>query len=459
MTLTKRSLVLPASPPSVKLARSWVSKILEEIGREDLVDSAQLGVSELVTNALIHSRPPLSVRVRGTVDHPRIEVVDSSPVPPQRARRGPRDRGPRRPQRHHVRPRSRPRRDDVEPLGLRPRPRRAQQVGVVRAQRRAAGARPTRARSSTSTPSWPTARAWPTSSGWTLHLLGVPALLFGELRRYHFEVRRELRLLALADPASYPVAAELTEIFVRADQERRSSTRHPAARPGDRRGRGDRRPRVPDPRHARRPRWCASATCSCEVYRAFSDEHLLALQPPQVLLDLQDWYFTEFDRQAAGEQPLRWDGPTSMPLHDVPMPRSPSSRESWSRPSAARSAPWRAAALHRGLPRHGTAFPWTTFAINVAGSGAARRCSALLPAGPRRTPWLPVCLGTGVLGGFTTMSAASVDTFVLLDGGARRPARRPTASGRWAPRSWRSGWSCGSIRSSERAYEDEEGDL
>src|SRR6195952_4373150 len=84
VTLTKRSLVLPASPPSVKLARSWVSKVLEEIGREALVDSAQLGVSELVTNALIHSRPPLSVRVRGTVDHPRIEVVDSSPVPPQR---------------------------------------------------------------------------------------------------------------------------------------------------------------------------------------------------------------------------------------------------------------------------------------------------------------------------------------------------------------------------------------
>ena len=84
VSLTKRSLVLPATPPSVKLARSWVSKILQEIGRGDLVDAAQLGVSELVTNALIHSQPPLSVRVRGTIDHPRIEVVDSSPVPPQR---------------------------------------------------------------------------------------------------------------------------------------------------------------------------------------------------------------------------------------------------------------------------------------------------------------------------------------------------------------------------------------
>src|SRR3954451_15430191 len=83
--LTKRSLVLPASPPSVKLARSWVSKTLAEIGREDLVDAARPGGSGLVTNALIPSQPPLSVPVRGTGDHPRIEAVDSSPVPPQRA--------------------------------------------------------------------------------------------------------------------------------------------------------------------------------------------------------------------------------------------------------------------------------------------------------------------------------------------------------------------------------------
>ena len=85
MPLTRRSLALPASPPSVKLARSWVCTVLKDIGRDDLIDAAQLGVSELVTNALIHSRPPLLVRMLGTVDHPRIEVVDSSPVPPQRA--------------------------------------------------------------------------------------------------------------------------------------------------------------------------------------------------------------------------------------------------------------------------------------------------------------------------------------------------------------------------------------
>jgi CrcB protein len=60
-------------------------------------------------------------------------------------------------------------------------------------------------------------------------------------------------------------------------------------------------------------------------------------------------------------------------------------------------------------------FPWTVFAINVAGAGllAGLPMVALV----RSRPWLPVFLGTGVLGGFTTMSAASADTFALLDGG------------------------------------------
>ncbi|MGO4258270.1 fluoride efflux transporter FluC [Marmoricola sp. RAF53] len=58
-------------------------------------------------------------------------------------------------------------------------------------------------------------------------------------------------------------------------------------------------------------------------------------------------------------------------------------------------------------------FPWAVFAINVVGSALL----AALPAVPavRRTPWLGVFLGTGVLGGFTTMSTASAQTVVLLD--------------------------------------------
>jgi CrcB protein len=73
-------------------------------------------------------------------------------------------------------------------------------------------------------------------------------------------------------------------------------------------------------------------------------------------------------------------------------------------------------AVQQAWPSHGSAFPWTTFAINVVGSGLLALL-AVLPA-VRARPALPVFLGTGVLGGFTTMSAASVDTFRLLDDGA-----------------------------------------
>jgi CrcB protein len=76
--------------------------------------------------------------------------------------------------------------------------------------------------------------------------------------------------------------------------------------------------------------------------------------------------------------------------------------------------------LTSAWPHHGTTFPWATFAINVVGS-TLLAAIALVPV-VRRTPWLPVFLGTGVLGGFTTMSAASVDTFHLLDLGATSTA-------------------------------------
>lgn len=60
-------------------------------------------------------------------------------------------------------------------------------------------------------------------------------------------------------------------------------------------------------------------------------------------------------------------------------------------------------------------FPWTTFAINVSGS----LLLALLPAWAvaRRHERLTLLLGPGVLGGYTTFSAASEQTRALIDGG------------------------------------------
>lgn len=69
-------------------------------------------------------------------------------------------------------------------------------------------------------------------------------------------------------------------------------------------------------------------------------------------------------------------------------------------------------ALHTWAPV-GDGFPWTTFTVNVVGA----LLLALLPtwAFVRRHALLPPALGTGLLGGFTTLSTFSEETRVLLD--------------------------------------------
>ncbi|MFL6022265.1 MAG: fluoride efflux transporter FluC [Marmoricola sp.] len=63
----------------------------------------------------------------------------------------------------------------------------------------------------------------------------------------------------------------------------------------------------------------------------------------------------------------------------------------------------------------GSGFPWTVFAINVLGSALLAGLPAL--AAVRRAPLLGIFLGTGVMGGFTTMSAASAETVSLFERG------------------------------------------
>jgi len=298
----------------VRLARSWVSKVLAEIGREDLVDAAQLGVSELVTNALIHSQPPLSVRVRGTVDHPRIEVVDSSPVPPQRSPNAPEPA-------------------DVDDSNLTTFGRGLDLVAMMSRRWGSDLAHDGLSKSVWFEPSGHShfenhlegeifdfdlefADSPTTISDGpfiSLVLLGVPARLFGEMRRYHFEVRRELRLLAMTAPDDYPLATAITDVFIQADRERRSSEGiHRLDQAiADGLESVDLEYSVPDTTPATMGR---IRDLLDEVYRALSQEHLLALRPPDLIVDLQTWYFTEFERQGNGEEPLRWAGPTAMPL-------------------------------------------------------------------------------------------------------------------------------------------------
>jgi len=72
-------------------------------------------------------------------------------------------------------------------------------------------------------------------------------------------------------------------------------------------------------------------------------------------------------------------------------------------------------ALSEAFPDPAGGFPWTTFAVNVTGC----LLLALLPALAvvRTSRVLPPLLGTGVLGGYTTLSTYAEQSRALLDAG------------------------------------------
>lgn len=82
MPLNRPALSLGPGPRGVQDARRWITRTFSDIGRDDLVECAELAVSEVVTNAILHGAPPVQVRVRGTAEHPRVEVRDASSEPP-----------------------------------------------------------------------------------------------------------------------------------------------------------------------------------------------------------------------------------------------------------------------------------------------------------------------------------------------------------------------------------------
>lgn len=59
------------------------------------------------------------------------------------------------------------------------------------------------------------------------------------------------------------------------------------------------------------------------------------------------------------------------------------------------------------------AWPWATFAVNVAGAAAIGVVAVRL----LERPWLRPLVITGVLGGFTTFSALAVEAGSMLDAG------------------------------------------
>ncbi|MGZ4594951.1 MAG: ATP-binding protein [Actinomycetes bacterium] len=310
----KRTLALPASPPSVRLARDWVTSVLREIGREELAENARLAVSELVTNAILHAEPPMTVHVRGTVEHPRIEVTDQSLIPPQRRHSNlmvdldderswtTMGRGLDLVASYSDRWGA-----DINPNGN----------GKVVWFEPSDGIRDSPAEGDVFDVEAALARidAEPVDPDdmLTIVLLGMPVELFSHLRRHFSEMGRELRLLALSDPERYPLAVEFSDVYLRVEYERR----HAQGLETLDRAMDDGLATV-DTSYTVLP----SAPTTMErlngllgrVYDELAGTVLLSIRPPDDMIDLQEWYLGEFCRQGAGEEPQRWDGPLRLVL-------------------------------------------------------------------------------------------------------------------------------------------------
>lgn len=311
----KRTLALPASPPSVRLARDWVTGVLVDIGRPELADSARLAVSELVTNAILHADPPMTVHVRGTVEHPRIEVTDQSLVPPLQRHSAEKidvdddfswstvGRGLDLVASFAARWGA-----DIDARGsgkvvwfepaAEPRDRPTEgalfDLDEVMAER---GEMPMDPSEMTS-----------------IRLINMPVELFAHLRRHFNELGRELRLLALTDPEKYPLAVEFAEIYLQVEHERRQVSGLEPLDDAIYSGAESVDLTYLAPPSAPESMARLSVLLD-EIYATFADESLLSIRPSKALQDLQRWYLGEFTRQGNGQEPTPWKGPMRFAAH------------------------------------------------------------------------------------------------------------------------------------------------
>lgn len=293
-------LALPADPRSVGTARRWVRDVLAKLGRDDLADAASLGVSELVTNAILHADPPITVSVGGTREHPRVEVTDTSSTPPQ------------------------PQPDQADGSHLMSTIGRG--LGIVALYSSTWGSHiAADGKTVWFEPSGEEApdgdlsgemsylddliEPAPTDRGdmLTIRLLDMPVQVFAHFRVRYRELRRELSLLALAHSADYPVAKDLADLSTQIEQERAKA--RGVEQLDDAIARGlDRVDLEYDvPRSA--PESMAELLSMLERADEFCrDERLLALAASPQQTQLQRWYLGEFIGQADGKEPAPWPG-------------------------------------------------------------------------------------------------------------------------------------------------------
>lgn len=304
MPLNLDALPLEPDPESVRRARVWVREVLSRLQREDIVGPAELGVSELVTNAILHGTPPISVRVRGTRDHPRVEIRDASARPPSV--------NVEMADEEHL----------LATFG--------RGLGLVALHAAAWGAELTpegkvvwfepsddppaegdvggEVFDLDQTVSDRLADSGLPDNPVRVRLVDVPVELYVRFRRRYYELGRELRLLSLAHGGTYPVAAELADVFLQVEKERRLTRGIPEAERALTSGEDRVTFDLQCPETA--PETMTRLRDALERADEFCrEQRLLVLAATPLEKRMQRWYLGEFARQASGEDPLPWPGP------------------------------------------------------------------------------------------------------------------------------------------------------
>jgi anti-sigma regulatory factor (Ser/Thr protein kinase) len=284
---------------SVQDARRWVAELCAEIARAELSECAQLGVSELVTNALLHGEPPILVRLRGTTEHPRVEVRDSSVEPPILPDQ----------------PLDRPQTDDLlltfgRGLGIVARccdawgaeiEEDGKIVWFTPAAHFADGKGVPGRITGVETPR-PTS---PTHDRVRVTIRDVPLDLYVGFRHHFRELRREVRLLALAHESAYPLAKSLSDLFGVLERQLRDGIGVEQTDAALNAGLEFTDLVVHMPR--------ATATALARFVELLDladefchEERLLSLARTPEQRRFQTWFLAEFVRQANGEPPLSW---------------------------------------------------------------------------------------------------------------------------------------------------------
>jgi anti-sigma regulatory factor (Ser/Thr protein kinase) len=297
--LNRPALTLGSGPRGVHDARRWVVRTCTDIGRDDLSEAAELGVSELVTNALLHGEPPIQVRVRGTAEHPRIEVRDSSLEPP-------------------VLPTATEMDEDDELLLTYGRG-----LGLVARCSDAWGAEieddgkvvwfapadhlseDHGAAGVISGLDLVRAHRAPTQDRVRVRIVGVELRLYIEFQQHFRELRREVRLLALAHENAYPLAKSLSDLFATLDRHLREGIgiEQIEAAVADNRSTTDLLVHMPRATARTLSRFVELLDLADDFCRR---QRLLSLARTPEQRDFQNWFLNEFVHQAEGQEPVPW---------------------------------------------------------------------------------------------------------------------------------------------------------